>query len=48
MVITPEGGGNETGIGEGNAGATPVDMTGGVSRLRWASGGKFVGSMYSY
>jgi hypothetical protein len=35
----PEGGGRETGIGEGMAGVVVV-ATGGVSRLRCARGGK--------
>jgi hypothetical protein len=40
-VIMPEGGGKETGRGEGGAGLVAL-WTGGVSRLRWASGGREV------
>jgi len=40
VVITPESGGNEMGMGEGNAGATVLDDSGGVPRFRWVSGGR--------
>jgi len=46
-VIMPNGGGRETGIGEGIAGVVALGI-GGVARLRWASGGKDVVSPYSY
>jgi len=46
-VTMPIGGGRETGIGDGMAGAEE-DWMGGVSLLRWARGGSVVvGSPYS-